>query len=118
MALVVKSIETGCLLNVLSRKTVYFKEGKSAGKMTVTPHESHQEIGFNGEVFVEKTIKCYREINMQTYLLNPYLSYLIVRQMSNKNKHMMGGADSFRNIQGIVPSSRYNLRARAGNSAH
>ncbi|GFV89804.1 RNA_pol_Rpb2_6 domain-containing protein [Trichonephila clavipes] len=86
-ALVVKSIETGCLLHVLSRKTVYFKEGKSAGKMTVTPHESHREIGSNGEVFVEKTIGCYREVNMQTYPLNPYLSYLIVRQMSNKVKH-------------------------------
>ncbi|GFR14638.1 RNA_pol_Rpb2_6 domain-containing protein [Trichonephila clavata] len=41
-ALVVKSIETGCLLHVLSRKTVYFKEGKSAGKMTMMPHESHR----------------------------------------------------------------------------
>ncbi|GFS98112.1 RNA_pol_Rpb2_6 domain-containing protein [Trichonephila clavipes] len=55
----------------------------------VTPPESHQEIGSNGEVFVEKTIGCYREVNMQTYPLNPYLSYLIVRQMSNKVKHII-----------------------------
>ncbi|GFT30728.1 RNA_pol_Rpb2_6 domain-containing protein [Nephila pilipes] len=55
--------------------------------MTVTPQESHREIGSNGEVFVEKTIGCYREVNMQTYPLNPYLSYVIVRQMSNKVKH-------------------------------
>ncbi|GFR19092.1 RNA_pol_Rpb2_6 domain-containing protein [Trichonephila clavata] len=61
--------------------------------MTMMPHESHQEIGSNGAVFVEKTIGCYREVNMQTYRLNPFLSYLIVRQMSNKVKH--GSVPSF-----------------------
>lgn len=85
-ALVVKSIETGCLLHVLSRKTVYFKEGKSAGKMNATPHESHREIGANGEVFVEKLTGCYRDVNSQTYPLNPYLTYVIVRQISSKVK--------------------------------
>lgn len=85
-ALVVKSIESGCLLHVLSRKTVYFKEGKSAGKMNSTPHESHREIGANGEVFVEKLTGCYRDVNSQTYPLNPYLTYVIVRQISSKVK--------------------------------
>lgn len=86
LALVVKSIETGCLLHVLSRKTVYFKEGKSMGKMTPMQQESHREMGSNGEVFMEKSMGCYREVNMQTYPLNPYLTYMIVRQMSNKVK--------------------------------
>ena len=85
--LVRHSIETGCLLHVLSRKTVYFKEGKSAGKMTNEPHESHREIGANGEIFIEKSMGCYREISTQTYPLNPYLLHLIVRQMSNKVNH-------------------------------
>ncbi|GFY67235.1 RNA_pol_Rpb2_6 domain-containing protein [Trichonephila inaurata madagascariensis] len=87
-ALVVKSIETGCLLHVLSRKTVYFTEGKTAGKMTVTPHESNREIGSNGEVFVEKPFDVIKKSTCtQTFPLNPYLSYLIVCQMSNKVKH-------------------------------
>lgn len=82
--LVCSSIENGYLLHVLSRKTVYFKEGKSAGKMTNEPKESHREIGTNGKVFMEKNIGCYREILSQTYPLNPYLLYIIVRQMSKK----------------------------------
>lgn len=86
-ALIKNSIDTGCLLHVLSRKTVYFKEGKSAGKMTQEPQESHREIGSNGEIFIEKSMGCYREISTQTYPLNPYLLYLIVRQMSNKVNH-------------------------------
>lgn len=86
-ALVRSSIDSGCLLHVLSRKTVYFKEGKSAGKMTNEPHESHREIGSNGEIFIEKSMGCYREISTQTYPLNPFLLYLIVRQMSNKVNH-------------------------------
>lgn len=86
-SIVVKSIESGNLLHVLSRKTDFFKEGKSAGKMTETQHESHREIGANGEVFVEKSIGCYREVNSQTYPLNPYLLSVIVRQMSNKVKN-------------------------------
>lgn len=85
-AWVIKSIETGSLLHVLSRKTDYFKEGKSIGKMTTTTTESHREIAANGQVFSEKSMGCYREINMQTYPLNPYLLYMIVRQMSNKVK--------------------------------
>lgn len=85
-ALVVKSIQTGCLLHVLSRKTLYFKEGKSVGKMTNTPHESHREINANGEIFIEKNMGCYREVNMQTYPLNPYLLHIAVRQMSSKVK--------------------------------
>lgn len=87
MTLVRGSIESGCLLHVLSRKTVYFKEGKSAGKMTNEPHESHREIGSNGEIFIEKSMGCYREISTQTYPLNPFLLYLVVRQMSNKVNH-------------------------------
>ena len=86
-SLIQHSIESGCLLHVLSRKTVYYKEGKSAGKMTHEPHESHREIGANGEIFIEKSMGCYREICTQTYPLNPYLLYLIVRQMSNKVNH-------------------------------
>lgn len=86
-ALVRHSIESGCLLHVLSRKTVYFKEGRSAGKMTNEPCESHREIGANGEIFIEKSMGCYRELSTQTYPLNPYLLYLIVRQMSNKVNH-------------------------------
>ena len=82
--LIYNSIENGYLLHVLSRKTVYFKEGKSAGKMTNEPQESHREIGVNGEVFMEKNIGCYREVPTQTYPLNPYLLSLIVRQMSKK----------------------------------
>lgn len=86
--LVQHSIETGCLLHVLSRKTVYFKEGKSAGKMTnEPPQESHREIGANGEIFIEKSMGCYREMSTQTYPLNPFLLYMIVRQMSNKVNH-------------------------------
>lgn len=85
-ALVVKSIQSGNLLHVLSRKTLYFKEGKSAGKMTNTPHESPREINANGDVFIEKNVGCYREVNTQTYPLNPYLLHLVVRQMSNKVK--------------------------------
>lgn len=85
--LVCHSIETGCLLHVLSRKTVYFKEGRSAGKMTNEPHESHREIGANGEVFIEKSTGCYREVNSQTYPLNPFFLYIVVRQMSNKVNH-------------------------------
>lgn len=85
--LVHRSIETGCLLHVLSRKTVYFKEGKSAGKMTNEPQESHREIGANGEIFIEKSMGCYREISTQTYPLNPFMLYIIVRQMSNKVNH-------------------------------
>lgn len=85
--LVKNSIETGCLLHVLSRKTVYFKEGKSAGKMTNEPKESHREIGANGEIFIEKSMGCYRDLPTQLYPLNPYLLYLIVRQMSNKVNH-------------------------------
>lgn len=88
MNLVRGSIDSGCLLHVLSRKTVYFKEGKSAGKMTnEQPQESHREIGSNGEIFIEKSMGCYREISTQTYPLNPFLLYLIVRQMSNKVNH-------------------------------
>lgn len=83
-ALICNSIENGYLLHVLSRKTVYFKEGKSAGKMTNEPQESHREIGTNGKVFMEKNVGCYREILTQTYPLNPYLLYVIVRQMSKK----------------------------------
>lgn len=85
-ALINKSIQTGSLLHVLSRKTVYFKEGKSAGKMTDTPQESHREIGANGKVYIEKNTGCYREVSMQTYPLNPYLLYMIVRQISSKVK--------------------------------
>lgn len=87
MILIRNSIETGCLLHVLSRKTVYFKEGKSAGKMTNEPQESHREIGSNGEIFIEKSMGCYREVSTQTYPLNPFLLYLIVRQISNKVNH-------------------------------
>lgn len=87
MTLVRSSIESGCLLHVLSRKTVYFKEGRSAGKMTNEPHESHREIGSNGEIFIEKSMGCYREISTQTYPLNPFLLYLVVRQLSNKVNH-------------------------------
>jgi hypothetical protein len=54
--------------------------------MTNAPKESHREIGANGEVFVEKSIGCYREVNMQIYPLNPYLLYLIIRQVSKKVK--------------------------------
>lgn len=86
-ALVCSSIENGYLLHVLSRKTVYFKEGKSAGKMTNEPQESHREIGSNGKVFMEKNVGCYREVSTQTYPLNPYLLYLIVRQTSKKVNH-------------------------------
>ena len=85
-AWVIKSIESGCLLHVLSRKTDYFNEGKSVGKMTTTSQESHREIGANGQMFVEKAMGCYREVNMQTYPLNPYLAYMLVRQMSSKVK--------------------------------
>ncbi|GBO27136.1 hypothetical protein AVEN_212409-1 [Araneus ventricosus] len=87
VSLVVKSIETGTLLHVLSRKTLYFKEGKSGGKMTSVQHESNREIGANGEIFIEKNVGCYREVNSQTYPLNPYLLHLIVRQTSQKVKH-------------------------------
>ena len=55
--------------------------------MTNEPTESHREIGANGEVFMEKNIGCYREVPTQTYPLNPYLLYLIVRQMSKKVKN-------------------------------
>lgn len=82
--LVRNSIESGTLLHVLSRKTLYYKEGKSAGKMTNEPQESHREIGADGEVFVEKNTGCYREISTQTYPLNPFLLYMIVRQISKK----------------------------------
>lgn len=86
--LVIKSIETGNLLHVLSRKTVYFKEMKSSGKMTEEPMRSaHREIGENGVVYQEKMMGCYREVSSQTYPLNPYLLQLIVRQTSNKVKH-------------------------------
>lgn len=85
-ALIVKSIETGNLLPALSRKTSFFHEKQSAGKMTKMHHESHREIGANGEVFMEKNIGCYREISSQTYPLNPYLLSLIVRQLSVKVK--------------------------------
>jgi hypothetical protein len=57
--------------------------------MTNTQHESHRELGENGQVFVEKLMGCYREVNTQTYPLNPYLLHLIVRQISNKVKQNM-----------------------------
>lgn len=60
MLLVRKSIERGYLLHVLSRKTLYFKEGKSTGKMTNAPQESYREIRANGEVYIEKNTECYR----------------------------------------------------------
>lgn len=85
--LIRNSIENGFLLHVLSQKTVYFKEGKSAGKMTNESQGSYREIGANGEVFIEKNIGCYREVPTQTYPLNPYLLYIIIRQVSNKVKN-------------------------------
>lgn len=86
-AMVIKSIETGCLLHVLSRKTTFQQEGTGVGKMTsLPPQEQQREIGADGEMFVEKSIGCYREVNMQTYPLNPFLNYIIVRQTSSKVK--------------------------------
>lgn len=82
--MVVKSIESGTLLHVLSRKTIYHKEPKSTAKMVQTPSENHRELGMNGEVYVEKNSGCYREVKMQTYPLIPYMSHLLVRQISNK----------------------------------
>ncbi|GFQ68215.1 RNA_pol_Rpb2_6 domain-containing protein [Trichonephila clavata] len=87
LSMVVKSIETGCLLHVLSRKTVYFKESKSVGKMVSMPLENYRELGMNGEVYVEKNTGCYRDVNLQTYPLNPYISHLIIRQISSKVKN-------------------------------
>lgn len=85
--LITKSIESGNLLHVLSRKTVYFKEGGvGGGKMVTLPNASHREIGANGETYMEKSTGCYREVNAQTYPLNPYLVSMIVRQVSNKVK--------------------------------
>ena len=86
LVVVTKSIESGCLLHVLSRKTTFQKEGTKVGKMTSTPQEQQREIGADGEIFVEKSIGCYREVNMQTYPLNPFLNYMIVRQISSKVK--------------------------------
>lgn len=94
LVIVTKSIESGSLLHVLSRKTTFQKEGGTKlGKMTPTtvpltlPEPQQQrEIGADGEVFVEKSIGCYREVNMQTYPLNPFLNYMIVRQISSKVK--------------------------------
>ncbi|GBN65604.1 hypothetical protein AVEN_112037-1 [Araneus ventricosus] len=86
-SVVAKSIENGSLLHVLSRKTVYFKESKSAGKMVSIPRENHRELGMNGEIYVEKNTGCYREANLQIYPLFPYLSHLILRQISSKVKN-------------------------------
>lgn len=96
-ALVVKSIETGTLLHVLSKKTIYLKENPST--MTVVNNNCSSVIGSNNqitmesdgrmmssEVYVEKNSGCYREITMQTYPLNPYVSHLMTRQISNKVK--------------------------------
>ena len=90
--LVVKSIETGTLLHVLSKKTVYFKESPST--MTVVNNNCNRSSDVNSsdhsgrimssEVYVEKNSGCYREVTMQTYPLNPYISYLITRQTSSK----------------------------------
>lgn len=85
-SLVAKSIETGCLLHVLSRKTLYFKENSGPGKMVSAQPGSHREIGVNGEVYMEKSTGCYREVNSQSYPLNPYLLPLVVRQLSSKVK--------------------------------
>lgn len=80
MLIVKKYIEMGDLLHVLSEKTSFHKEGKTVGL------DSHREIGANGEVFVEKSIGCYREVNMQTYPFNPYMLFMIVRQTSKRVK--------------------------------
>lgn len=95
--LVVKSIETGTLLHVLSKKTVYLKDNPSP--MTVVNNNCSSVVRSNNrvcmesngrmmssEVYVEKNSGCYREISMQTYPLNPYISHLITRQVSNKVK--------------------------------
>lgn len=95
--LVVKSIETGTLLHVLSKKTIYLKDNPST--MTVVNNNCSNVIGSNSqafmesdgrlmssEVYVEKNSGCYREITMQTYPLNPYISHLMTRQISNKVK--------------------------------
>ncbi|GBO01914.1 hypothetical protein AVEN_200978-1 [Araneus ventricosus] len=89
LPVVVKSIENGSLLHVLSRKTVYFKESKSSGKMVSIPRENHRELGMNGEVYVEKNTGCYRDANLQIYPLFPYLSHLIIRQISSKVKNTL-----------------------------
>ena len=92
-ALVIKSIEMGTLLHVLSKKTVYFKESPST--MTVINNNSNRVVHsgdmndqgdrmMSNEVYIEKNSGCYREISMQTYPLNPYISYLITRQTSSK----------------------------------
>lgn len=95
--LVVKSIETGTLLHVLSKKTIYLKDNPST--MTVVNNNCSSVIGsinqssmesdgrmMSSEVYVEKNSGCYREITMQTYPLNPYISHLMTRQISNKVK--------------------------------
>lgn len=87
LSLVNKSIESGSLLHVLSRKTVYFQESKTVGKMVSMPREYHRELGTNGEVYVEKSTGCYRDASLQIYPLFPYLSRLIIRQISSKVKN-------------------------------
>lgn len=87
LSIVVKSIENGSLLHVLSRKTVYFKESKSVGKMVTIPKENCRELGMNGEIYVEKNTGCYRDMTLQIYPLFPYLSHMIIRQISSKVKN-------------------------------
>ncbi|KAF8796709.1 DNA-directed RNA polymerase subunit B' like protein [Argiope bruennichi] len=87
LALVNKSIDSGSLLHVLSRKTVYFKESKSVGKMVSVPRDNYRELGMNGEIYVEKNTGCYRDVSLQNYPLFPYLSHLIIRQISSKVKN-------------------------------
>lgn len=98
-SLVTKSIESGKLMHVISQKTKFFKEGKDG-----QPHENHREIGANGEVFAEKNMESYRDINSHTYPLNPYLCHLIVRQTSNKvNSNAMPSThDSYLGFLGIL----------------
>ena len=84
--IVVKSIENGDLLHIISKKTIFHKEINLKNKMVnhSCKVEVQREIGENDEIFMEKKTTCYRDVNCQIYPYFPYLCHSAQIIMSEK----------------------------------
>lgn len=84
--IVVKSIENGDLLHIISKKTIFHKEVNLKNKMVNHSNkiEVQREIGENDEIFMERKTTCYRDVNCRIYPYFPYLCHSAQIIMSDK----------------------------------
>lgn len=107
--IVIKSIENGDLLHILSKKTVFHKEINFKHKMIHNSLKSEipREISQFDQIVMDRKSTCYRDINCQYYPYFPYLSHLCIIKISQKVKSnsALSFNDSFLGFLGIFGTS-------------